>query len=613
MEEETQQRVEAMEQQLGEHRQELARNREALERNRIAIEAREQQEEEAGLETTEEEAVLFEERGQDRIREVLVPNQRISELTTDEQQEAARRVAADAVARFVSDEAGVHPIELDAIHAVRAFMSMSESNIQAAEGGRAEDHDVVLDPLEARGQREEAAHIQAVEEALAHNHNREEAARRRQGISELPREDQDEAAQRPPTHAIAMLSNDNSDIHPIERDATQAVRAALSTSENNIEAVEGNEMRDEERDTFHFRATRPVGRPRSLDAHIDSGRLPSTNNNTGGTAPRSVDGGLMDRTVNSTERMQFHLEVGGEISSVHVHHNVTISEYSGMGGLDSVNLNRRSNNDEDEVSILTENIHMLEGSRVEVDVDDCSEVTIDAALEQNASVLVDRSAAGDHGEAQGAVNVANNDDGDSISTSMPPLRQREVSPTSSDSSDRPIFDTPEEDADHPSLPPLAPRDDSSSEESMPRIIPREVESSSSNDSRTNPHGYDDGDEDDDSLPPLVDRDSATSSPSQFYRPMPSMAPELRLRNSLEARYSEIFTSLQSNAFRRPERPSTASTQQRNNNDSIKYLRDYGAMKVFASATCPICLDDHDVLVALKCGHCLCMEDFRELG
>eukprot|EP00956_Cyclotella_meneghiniana_P026162 scaffold55884_cov22-Cyclotella_meneghiniana.AAC.1 len=59
--------------------------------------------------------------------------------------------------------------------------------------------------------------------------------------------------------------------------------------------------------------------------------------------------------------------------------------------------------------------------------------------------------------------------------------------------------------------------------------------------------------------------------------------------------------------------SITSTQQRYHNDGFKYLRDYGAMKVFASANCPICLDDHDVIVSLKCGHCLCREDYRQLG
>ena len=37
------------------------------------------------------------------------------------------------------------------------------------------------------------------------------------------------------------------------------------------------------------------------------------------------------------------------------------------------------------------------------------------------------------------------------------------------------------------------------------------------------------------------------------------------------------------------------------------------MKVFVSANCPICLDVYDVIVSLKCGHCLCREDYLQLG
>ncbi|KAL7476090.1 hypothetical protein ACHAW6_001970 [Cyclotella cf. meneghiniana] len=64
--------------------------------------------------------------------------------------------------------------------------------------------------------------------------------------------------------------------------------------------------------------------------------------------------------------------------------------------------------------------------------------------------------------------------------------------------------------------------------------------------------------------------------------------------------------------------SSPSEQAPANDDSISgnpltHLRDYGALRVYASATCPICLDNHDVLIALRCGHCVCEEDFRQLG
>jgi hypothetical protein len=52
----------------------------------------------------------------------------------------------------------------------------------------------------------------------------------------------------------------------------------------------------------------------------------------------------------------------------------------------------------------------------------------------------------------------------------------------------------------------------------------------------------------------------------------------------------------------------------NPTNPIKYLRDYGALRVFASATCPICLEDNvHPIVALKCGHPICEDDHRRLG
>lgn len=46
---------------------------------------------------------------------------------------------------------------------------------------------------------------------------------------------------------------------------------------------------------------------------------------------------------------------------------------------------------------------------------------------------------------------------------------------------------------------------------------------------------------------------------------------------------------------------------------MTHLRDNGALRVYATTTCPICLEDHEPVVALKCGHCVCEDDFRRLG
>lgn len=59
--------------------------------------------------------------------------------------------------------------------------------------------------------------------------------------------------------------------------------------------------------------------------------------------------------------------------------------------------------------------------------------------------------------------------------------------------------------------------------------------------------------------------------------------------------------------------------ERNSNGAAKpsnpltHLRDYGALRVYATTTCPICLEDREPVVALKCGHCVCEDDFRRLG
>ena len=49
------------------------------------------------------------------------------------------------------------------------------------------------------------------------------------------------------------------------------------------------------------------------------------------------------------------------------------------------------------------------------------------------------------------------------------------------------------------------------------------------------------------------------------------------------------------------------------NNPITHLRDYGAIRCFATATCPVCLDEYNPIVALQCGHCVCGTCFEQLG
>ena len=55
------------------------------------------------------------------------------------------------------------------------------------------------------------------------------------------------------------------------------------------------------------------------------------------------------------------------------------------------------------------------------------------------------------------------------------------------------------------------------------------------------------------------------------------------------------------------------TNDRVPSNPITHLRDYGAIKVFATATCPVCLDEYNPIVALQCGHCVCGPCFEQLG
>ena len=46
---------------------------------------------------------------------------------------------------------------------------------------------------------------------------------------------------------------------------------------------------------------------------------------------------------------------------------------------------------------------------------------------------------------------------------------------------------------------------------------------------------------------------------------------------------------------------------------LTHLRDYGGVRVYVPARCPICLNDRNTIVALRCGHFICEEDYMWLG
>ncbi|KAL7469500.1 hypothetical protein ACHAXS_009763 [Conticribra weissflogii] len=70
--------------------------------------------------------------------------------------------------------------------------------------------------------------------------------------------------------------------------------------------------------------------------------------------------------------------------------------------------------------------------------------------------------------------------------------------------------------------------------------------------------------------------------------------------------------------RRPnnrERESSIDVRESSSNHSpiIHYLHNYGGLRVYATATCPICLEEVSPIVALPCGHPLCIDDYKRLG
>ena len=112
-----------------------------------------------------------------------------------------------------------------------------------------------------------------------------------------------------------------------------------------------------------------------------------------------------------------------------------------------------------------------------------------------------------------------------------------------------------------------------------------------------------------SMSPLQQRDVLPPSPTDERngRAVDSSAePYPLLRHLMQQ------TNAQTQRDEQDETPNNEDDQQQSNNP-VTRLRDYGAIRVFASSTCPVCLEEHNPVVALKCGHCLCEHDFENYG
>ena len=111
-----------------------------------------------------------------------------------------------------------------------------------------------------------------------------------------------------------------------------------------------------------------------------------------------------------------------------------------------------------------------------------------------------------------------------------------------------------------------------------------------------------------SMSPLQQRDvlPPSSTNERNGRAVDSAEPYPLLRHLMQQ------TNAQTQRDEQDETPNNEDDQQQSNNP-VTQRRDYGAIRVFASATCPVCLEEHNPVVALKCGHCLCEHDFENYG
>ena len=121
-----------------------------------------------------------------------------------------------------------------------------------------------------------------------------------------------------------------------------------------------------------------------------------------------------------------------------------------------------------------------------------------------------------------------------------------------------------------------------------------------------------------SMPPLVQRDfSSSESSGSMPALVHSTAPMNRAGGARSGQLGGGGFSIRNRMFGGVMPPAPRSRSRnaadKKKTNPITHLRDYGALRVYATATCPICLDVHEPIVALQCGHCICVEDYKLLG
>jgi len=119
-----------------------------------------------------------------------------------------------------------------------------------------------------------------------------------------------------------------------------------------------------------------------------------------------------------------------------------------------------------------------------------------------------------------------------------------------------------------------------------------------------------------SMPPLIQRDLSSSSDgsdSSMPRLVNSTQAATNRARGGESGLSRFRRMLLERQGAAPRGGSRNGNDDRAPTNPLTHLRDYGALRVFASATCPICLEDCNPIVALRCGHAMCEEDYKRLG